>query len=65
MSQRTVKLIKKVFGIRCAEAIEKYNSLESKEKKEVRDRMQLYLDTTDKETLFKASHILSDVKLED
>lgn len=65
MNQKTAKLIRKVFGLKCAEAMSQYNLLSAKERKEVRERMQLYIDTTDKETLFSASHILSDVKLEE
>ena len=65
MNQKTTKLLKRVFGIRYVDALRKYKDLSSQEKKRARERMQLFIDTTDKETLFAADHFLSDVKLED
>lgn len=65
MNQKTAKLINKVFGSHSSEAIEYYNSLSSKERREVKDRMKLFINTEDKDSLLRGSSILSDVKLEE
>lgn len=65
MNQKTIKLIKKVFGIRYLYALEKYKELNSQGKKVAKERMKLFINTADKEALLSADHFLSDVKLED
>lgn len=64
MNQKTAKMINNIFGRFALPAKKKYLSLSSTERAMAHEKMKIYIQSPDKDKLFK-SQILSDVPLEE